>query len=115
MKIIWPVIRYARCYTDSSKQCMDAERRVAIFQYFSHLETQRAQSFGNYWSAINQTAEWNMIIEITTSSKGSCELNIRLKHDQTEIVLVGKKHILPVDAKIIFRSSSIFLKHFQRS
>lgn len=88
MRIIWPVTRYARCYTDSSKQCLDAERKTAIFHYFSHLETQKAQIIGNFWSAINQTHDWEMFIEISTSSKGFCQLKIRLRHGQNEIILV---------------------------
>lgn len=81
-------MRYARCYTDSSIQCLDARRRESIFQYFSHLETQKAQLMGSYWSSINQTPEWNMAIEISTSEKGRCKLNVSLIHDKSYISLV---------------------------
>jgi hypothetical protein len=53
------------------------------------LETQKAQIIGNYWSAINQTQDWEIFIEIATNVKGFCQLKIALRHGQNEIILVS--------------------------
>lgn len=88
MNITWPIIRYARCYMESSMQCLDSSRINPIFQYFSHADIPKVQVEGHHWSVVNQTEKWTIYIELITSAKGSCELRIKLKQSEREVGLV---------------------------
>lgn len=89
MYITWPIIRYARCYMESSMQCLDSTRSIPIFQYFSHDDVPKVQVEGHHWSVVNQTETWSTQVELLTSVKGSCELRIKLKHPDGEVGLVS--------------------------
>lgn len=71
MLIYWCIDRYARCYSDSSKQCLDFDQIKSIFQYFAHLDTQKSQAIGHFWSAINACDSWklNLSLELSENRK----------------------------------------------
>ena len=64
MLLSWDISRYARCYSDSSKQCLDFNQKKSIFQYFAHLDTQKSQAIGHFWSAINNCDSRKLILTL---------------------------------------------------
>lgn len=78
MILTWNLERYARCYSDSSKQCLDYNRKSSIFQYFAHLDTQRSQTIGNFWSAINTNEVWKLYLRLTLLENRQHEFEVIL-------------------------------------
>lgn len=78
MILTWNLDRYARCYSDSSKQCLDYNRRNSIFQYFAHLDTQRSQAIGNFWSAINTCESWKLSLRLSLHENRQIEFEVVL-------------------------------------
>ena len=63
----WNINRYARCYSESSKQCLGFNQKIPIFQYFAHLDTQKSQALGHFWSAINACDLWKLNVTLDLS------------------------------------------------
>lgn len=92
MLIDWKINRYSRCYEDVAKQCLDSDRKASIFQYFSHLETQKAtQVLGTYWSSVNSSSNWSISVQFGTPFNKQCELAVVLIEPKSgnRVVLVG--------------------------
>lgn len=88
MFMIWEISRYARCYSDSSKQCLDFEQKNSIFQYFAHLDAQRSHNIGNFWSAINKCDLWKLELAINLKKNRQIEFSINLNEGCKTAVLV---------------------------
>lgn len=113
MLLIWEINRYARCYSDSSKQCLDFERKDSIFQYFAHLDTQRSHNIGNFWSAINKSDLWKLNLTLNLNDNRRIEFSINLIETHKITVLVHSfenldNHFIPFK----FRKSSFSHKIF---
>jgi hypothetical protein len=93
MLLIWEINRYARCYSDSSKQCLDSDQTGSIFQYFAHLDTQRSHAIGNFWSAINKCDQWKLNIFMNLKESRQIEFSINLIEASKTVVLVNTKII----------------------
>lgn len=78
MLISWEINRYARCYSDSSKQCLDSNQKNSIFQYFAHFNTQRSQVLGNFWSSINSNDCWSLNLLLSLNEDRQIKLSIVL-------------------------------------
>ena len=91
MLLIWEINRYARCYSESSKQCLDFEQKGSIFQYFAHLDTQRSHAIGNFWSAINKCDLWKLNLAINLKENRQIEFSINLNEGSKSVVLVNNK------------------------
>lgn len=76
MLIAWEINRYARCYSDSSKQCLDSNRKNSIFQYFAHLDTQKSQIMGNFWSVINSSDFWKLNLLLNLNEDHQIQLTV---------------------------------------
>lgn len=90
MLISWSINRYARCYSDSSKQCLDFDQRKSIFQYFAHLDTQKSQAIGHFWSAINACDSWkiNLALELNENRKIAFTVAVIENCNNQSVVLV---------------------------
>lgn len=93
MLLIWEINRYARCYSDSSQQCLDFERKNSIFQYFAHLDTQRSQAIGNFWSAVNKCDLWKLNLTINLKENRQIIFVINLIEANKTVVLVNFKFL----------------------
>lgn len=102
MLLIWEINRYTRCYSDSSKQCLDFERKDSIFQYFAHLDTQPSNNIGNFWSAINKSDSWKLNLIINLKENRQIEFNIGLIEAGKTVLLV---QILIINVEINFFSN----------
>ena len=91
MLLVWQINRYSRCYSDSSKQCLDADRKGTIFQYFAHLETQRSLSIGQYWSPINTCNSWKLNLTLTLKECKQVEFRVLLvdTNDSSVILVIA--------------------------
>lgn len=76
MMLTWQLNRYARCYSDSSKQCLDSDYKTSIFQYFAHLSTQPSQAIGNFWSSINASESWKLNLILNLNEYKQIEFSI---------------------------------------
>lgn len=101
MLLIWEINRYARCYSDSSKQCLDSEQNESIFQYFAHLDTQRSQAIGNFWSAINKCDSWKLNLTLNLKENRQIEFSINLIEGSNTVVLVKTNTIILISFILI--------------
>lgn len=93
MILSWNINRYARCYSDSSQQCLDFDKRNSIFQYFAHLETQKSQYFGHFWSIINTCANWNMILNLNLDENKKIILTVCVIDIKSNLSIILVKQV----------------------
>lgn len=91
MLISWEINRYTRCYSDCSKQCLDAEKKSSIFQYFAHLDTQKSQNVGNFWSTINASQTMKIYFKLDLNQYRQIQLLVMIEDviSNNHITLVG--------------------------
>lgn len=78
MILSWSINRYIRCYSDSSKQCLDFDQKRSIFQYFAHNDVQKSQALGNIWSVINTCESWKVILTLELNEIRRIVFNVSL-------------------------------------